>query len=115
LDGLPYVDRFYRFLQGEYQFTGESPRSVDEETERGGEYETTPEGARLFPVPAGPELPLRHENSRRGAKTTPKSMATLWWEAEERRKRNAQRRKDKLNSSDDAGARRQGAKAEEDG
>ncbi len=27
LDGLPYWDRFYRFLQGEYVFTGESPRS----------------------------------------------------------------------------------------
>ncbi|MTC06483.1 hypothetical protein GKN96_28690 [Klebsiella pneumoniae] len=76
----------------------------------GGEYQPTPEGERLFPLPAGPELPLRHENSRRGAKTTPKSMATLWWEAEERRKRNAQRRKDKLNSLDDAGA-----KAKEDG
>ncbi|MBM9954176.1 protein rep [Pseudomonas aeruginosa] len=110
LDGLPYVDRFYRFLQGEYQFTGESPKSVDEETKGGGEYQPTPEGERLFPLPAGPELPLRHENSRRGAKTTPKSMATLWWEAEERRKRNAQRRKDKLNSLDDAGA-----KAKEDG
>lgn len=27
LDDLPYVDRFYRFLQGNYQFSGESPRS----------------------------------------------------------------------------------------
>jgi hypothetical protein len=27
LDDLPYWDRFYRYLQGEYQFTGESPRS----------------------------------------------------------------------------------------
>lgn len=26
LDDLPYWDRFYRYLQGEYQFTGESPR-----------------------------------------------------------------------------------------
>ena len=27
LDELPYWDRFYRFIQGEYQFTGESPKS----------------------------------------------------------------------------------------
>lgn len=29
LDDLPYWDRFYRFIQGEYQFTGESPKSQD--------------------------------------------------------------------------------------
>lgn len=27
LDDLPYWDRFYRFMQGEYRFTGESPKS----------------------------------------------------------------------------------------
>lgn len=27
LDDLPYWDRFYRFIQGEYQFTGESPKA----------------------------------------------------------------------------------------
>ena len=27
LDDLPYWDRFYRFIQGEYQFTGEAPKS----------------------------------------------------------------------------------------
>jgi len=27
LDSLPYWDRFYRFVQGEYQFTAESPKS----------------------------------------------------------------------------------------
>lgn len=27
LDDLPYWDRFYRFIQGEYQFTGESPNN----------------------------------------------------------------------------------------
>ena len=30
LDELPYWDRFYRFIQGEYQFTGESPKSFVE-------------------------------------------------------------------------------------
>jgi hypothetical protein len=29
LDDLPYWDRFYRYLHGEYQFTGESPRSYN--------------------------------------------------------------------------------------
>lgn len=28
LDDLPYWDRFYRYLKGEYQFTGESPRTA---------------------------------------------------------------------------------------
>lgn len=27
LDDLPFWDRFYRYMQGEYQFTGESPKS----------------------------------------------------------------------------------------
>lgn len=27
LDGLPFWDRFYRYIQDEYQFTGESPKS----------------------------------------------------------------------------------------
>lgn len=27
LDGLPYWDRFYRYIQGEYAFTGESPKA----------------------------------------------------------------------------------------
>ena len=30
LDSLPYWDRFYRFLGGEYRFTGESPKSATE-------------------------------------------------------------------------------------
>lgn len=34
LDGLPYVDRFYRFLQGEYQFTGEVPSPQAENASR---------------------------------------------------------------------------------
>lgn len=32
LDDLPYWDRFYRYLRGEYQFTGESPRTGTAET-----------------------------------------------------------------------------------
>jgi len=31
LDGLPFVDRFYRFLDGSYQFTAESPRQPSED------------------------------------------------------------------------------------
>ena len=30
LDGLPFWDRFYRFIRGEYQFTGESPKTHGE-------------------------------------------------------------------------------------
>lgn len=30
LDSLPFWDRFYRFIGGEYQFTGESPKSADQ-------------------------------------------------------------------------------------
>jgi len=30
LDSLPYWDRFYRFVQGEYQFTGESPKGANQ-------------------------------------------------------------------------------------
>ena len=30
LDELPYWDRFYRYLGGEYQFTGEAPKSFAE-------------------------------------------------------------------------------------
>ncbi|WP_426154346.1 protein rep, partial [Pseudomonas sp. DC3000-4b1] len=30
LDQLPYWDRFYRFLGGEYRFTGESPKAPDQ-------------------------------------------------------------------------------------
>jgi len=29
LDALPYWDRFYRFMGGEYRFTGESPKGAD--------------------------------------------------------------------------------------
>lgn len=31
LDSLPYWDRFYRFMGGEYRFTGESPKSADQD------------------------------------------------------------------------------------
>lgn len=30
LDGLPYIDRFYRYIAGQYQFTGESPSSSEQ-------------------------------------------------------------------------------------
>ena len=35
LDGLPFVDRFYRFLEGSYQFTGESPRQAPQYAQEG--------------------------------------------------------------------------------
>ena len=44
LDSLPYWDRFYRFVQGEYQFTGESPKS--------------------FAAPASAPPPATHQHAR---------------------------------------------------
>ena len=84
LDSLPYWDRFYRFVQGEYQFTGESPKAVGQgsEIERGRAYEVVQEAdlAATQHLPGG---------KRSGVKpAAPKSFATLVWEGEQRRKRN---------------------------
>ncbi|MNZ60834.1 Replication protein [compost metagenome] len=59
LDGLPYVDRFYRFLSGSYQFTGESPREAPQEAEEGERraYEAVPDAQRQFPKPAAEATP----------------------------------------------------------
>ncbi len=55
LDGLPFVDRFYRFLEGAYQFTGESPRQAPNDAQEGPQeprsIETVPDGQRQFPKP----------------------------------------------------------------
>ncbi|MNZ56565.1 Replication protein [compost metagenome] len=53
LDGLPFVDRFYRFLQGAYQFTGESPREAPQDAQEGPRsIEAVPDDQRQFPKPA---------------------------------------------------------------
>ena len=50
LDGLPYVDRFYRFLEGSYQFTGESPRQAPQDAQDGPRaFEVVPDDQRQFP------------------------------------------------------------------
>jgi len=50
LDGLPFVDRFYRFLDGSYQFTGESPRQAPEDAQEGPRrFEAVPDDQRQFP------------------------------------------------------------------
>jgi hypothetical protein len=48
LDSLPYWDRFYRFIQGAYQFTGESPKASDPQDSPLGpcSYEVVPENQR---------------------------------------------------------------------
>ena len=48
LDSLPYWDRFYRYLGGEYTFTGESPKSAEHGQERptkSGSVQSEEEGA----------------------------------------------------------------------
>lgn len=54
LDGLPFVDRFYRFLEGAYQFTGESPRQAPQDVQEGPPraVEVVPNHQRQFPEPA---------------------------------------------------------------
>ena len=61
LDSLPYWDRFYRFIGGEYRFTGESPREVPQEAQEGPHVvEVVPEGQRQFPASnEALELPMR--------------------------------------------------------
>jgi hypothetical protein len=44
LDSLPYWDRFYRYVQDEYRFTGESPKS--------------------FSAPASEPPPASHQHAR---------------------------------------------------
>lgn len=84
LDGLPYWDRFYRFLQGEYVFTGESPKArVQEVAEAPREYEVCKpaDPAAVVDLPGG---------NRPGVKAPqPKSYAVLVHEGEQRRKRAA--------------------------
>lgn len=54
LDGLPFVDRFYRFLEGAYQFTGESPRQAPQDVQEGPRsIEAVPEAQRQFPRSVG--------------------------------------------------------------
>ena len=82
LDGLPYWDRFYRFLQGEYVFTGESPKArVQEVAEAPREYEVC--------KPADPAAVVDLPGGNRPEVTPPqpKSYAVLVYEAEQRRRR----------------------------
>lgn len=82
LDGLPYWDRFYRFLQGEYVFTGESPKArVQEVAEAPREYEVC--------KPADPAAVVDLPGGNRPEVTPPqpKSYAVLVYEAAQRAKR----------------------------
>ena len=89
LDGLPFWDRFYRYLGGEYRFTGESPRKStgipehqdpDSGTPRAYEVCKPADPAAVVDLPGG---------NRPGVKAPqPKSYAVLVYEGEQRRKRN---------------------------
>lgn len=87
LDGLPYWDRFYRYLQGEYQFTGESPKANGApEDQRPRAYQPTPNAERKHPRPAVDlVLPGGHRPDVLSAQ--PKCLATLLYEGEQRVKR----------------------------
>lgn len=89
LDGLPFWDRFYRYLGGEYRFTGESPRKStgipehqdpDSGTPRAYEVCKPADPAAVVDLPGG---------NRPGVKAPqPKSYAVLVYEGEQRRQRN---------------------------
>ena len=83
LDSLPFWDRFYRFIGGEYRFTGESPKAPDQSAQ-------DEDGPRSYEVckPADPaavvDLP---GGNRPGVKAPqPKSYAVHIWEAAKRAK-----------------------------
>jgi len=76
LDSLPYWDRFYRYLQGEYQFTGESPKPKNEPEANGYEVCKPSDPAAVAAMPGRrPHTPVQ-----------PKSLAVLVYEGEQRAK-----------------------------
>jgi hypothetical protein len=68
LDSLPYWDRFYRFIQGAYQFTGESPKASDPQDSPLGpcSYEVVPENQRT--VTGTPQDKVEKSKNRKVAK-----------------------------------------------
>lgn len=88
LDGLPYWDRFYRFLQGEYVFTGESPKArVQEVAEAPREYEVC--------KPADPAAVAALPGSRpRKPERPPMSLAVHIYEAAQAAKRSKEKTDD---------------------
>lgn len=88
LDSLPFWDRFYRFIGGEYRFTGESPRKSTVIPEHQDPDSGTPR-AYYVCKPSDPaavvDLP---GGNRPGVKAPqPKSYAVLVYEAAQRAKR----------------------------
>lgn len=86
LDSLPYWDRFYRFIQGEYRFTGESPKPEGRETSG---MPSEDVGPRQYEVikPADPVAAADLPGWRpKAPPTKPKSFAVLVYEGEQRRK-----------------------------
>lgn len=88
LDSLPYWDRFYRFIEGEYRFTGESPKAEGQGAS--GSVQSDDAAPRAYEVVQEADLASTQHlpgGKRPGARQTkPKCFATLVWEGEQRRK-----------------------------
>ena len=88
LDSLPYWDRFYRFIEGEYRFTGESPKAEGQGAS--GSVQSDDAAPRAYEVVQEADLSSTQHlpgGKRPGAgETKPKCFATLVWEGEKRRK-----------------------------
>jgi len=81
LDSLPYWDRFYRFIQGEYRFTGESPKGKDQDSG----ISVTENRYTIIPADLGAAADLPGWRPKQPP-TKPKSFAVLVYEGEQRRK-----------------------------
>ena len=81
LDSLPYWDRFYRFIQGEYRFTGESPKGEDQDSG----ISVTENRYTIIPADLGAAADLPGWRPKQPP-TKPKSFAVLVYEGEQRRK-----------------------------
>lgn len=82
LDSLPFWDRFYRFIGGEYRFTGESPKTAgqdaqDEDQPRSYEVAKPADPAAVAAMPGRRKAP---------PKPAPKSYAVHIYEAAQRSK-----------------------------
>jgi len=84
LDSLPFWDRFYRFIGGEYRFTGESPKAPGQTTS--GSVQSEADGPRTYEVakPADPAGVAALPGRRPTPPPRPrKSLAVHLYEAEQ--------------------------------
>lgn len=98
LDSLPYWDRFYRFIGGEYRFTGESPgkSGMPEQQDHDSDTPRAYEVAKPADPAAVAAMPGRRKASAKALpKPPPKSDFIKSWEAEQAAKRSKASRKAK--------------------